>query len=97
MPGKNAADMEKIFLREKLFSSSGMNRDALCFVGTYYIRGEEGRTVVVSIPMIVPWGAAQVQAITESRSALERKGFSFHPERDSFRFTRREQALFRHA
>lgn len=85
MPGKNAADMEKIFLREKLFSSSGMNRDSLCFV---------------RIDLNIPWigGGADCcrlhsddcsmghRRFSQSQRAgvRWRKGFSFHPERTDF-------------
>lgn len=57
--------------------------------------GEEGRTVVISMSMIVPWGQRRLRQL--QRAGARWRNFSFHPERDSFRFTRREQALFPHA
>lgn len=49
-----------------------MNRDALCFVGTYYIRGGGGPDCCHLHVDDCSMGTAQAQAVTESRSALEK-------------------------
>ncbi len=93
MPGKKAADMGKMLMQEKHFCIIGHEPGCSLLRGTYYIRGGERADCCRLHSDDCSMGAAQVQSVTESWSALE-EGLFIPFRAHGFHFARREQALF---